>query len=127
MSSQQSSSSGAKRPSDQEIVAQFNGMKQELQSIAQKVGELEMEVDEHKLVIDTMKPMNNDRKCFRLVGGVLVERTVGEVLPALTTNFDGIKSIIDQLLQTYKKKEEEMNTFQKKYNIRVTRPGVGAN
>ncbi|KAJ1913656.1 Cochaperone prefoldin complex subunit [Tieghemiomyces parasiticus] len=116
-----SSSNATAKPSDQEIVAQFNGMKQELQSIAQKIGELEMEVDEHKLVIDTMKPLNTDRKCFRLVGGVLVERTVGEVLPALTTNFDGIKGIIGQLMQTYKKKEEEMNSFQKKYNIRVTK------
>ncbi|KAJ1971480.1 Cochaperone prefoldin complex subunit [Dimargaris xerosporica] len=115
-----SSSKTAAKPSDEAIVAEFNSMKQELQSIAQKVGELEMEVDEHKLVIDTMAPLNTDRKCFRLVGGVLVERTVGEVLPALKSNHEGIKKVIDQLLQTYKKREDEMNAFQRKYNIRIT-------
>ena len=31
-----------------EITAQFNTMKTELQNIAQKIGELESEVDEHK-------------------------------------------------------------------------------
>ena len=30
------------------------------------------------------------RKCFRLVGGVLVERTVKDVVPALQTNRSGV-------------------------------------
>lgn len=34
-----------------------------------------------------------DRKCFRLVGGVLVERTVKDVCPALQTNLDGVRHI----------------------------------
>lgn len=38
------------------------------------------------LVIDTLKDVDPSRKCFRLVGGVLVERTVKEVLPALEAN-----------------------------------------
>ena len=37
--------------------------------------------------------MEGDRKCFRMVGGVLVERTVKEVLPALETNFNGVSFI----------------------------------
>ena len=34
-----------------------------------------------------------DRKCFRLVGGVLVERTVKAVVPSLKTNRDGVSGI----------------------------------
>ncbi|KAI8612638.1 Prefoldin beta-like protein [Chytriomyces sp. MP71] len=107
------------RPSDQQLVAQFNAMKQELSSIASKLGELEQERDEHKMVIDTMTPLNSDRKCFRLINGVLVERTVADVLPTLKTNTDNIENIIGQLVSTYKKKEEEFVTFQKKWNIQV--------
>jgi prefoldin subunit 2 len=45
------------------------------------------------LVIDTITPLEKDRKCFRLVGGVLVERTVADVLPALRTNRDGVSCV----------------------------------
>jgi hypothetical protein len=31
------------------------------------------------------------RKCFRMVGGVLVERTVEDVVPNLQTNLEGVR------------------------------------
>ncbi|KAI8910028.1 Prefoldin [Powellomyces hirtus] len=108
-----------KRPSDQEIVAQLNAMKQEMNAIASKLGELEMEKDEHQLVVDTIKPLESTRKCFRLVGGVLVERTVKDVLPAVETNMDGIQNIIKQLLANYKKKEADMDAYQKKWGVQI--------
>lgn len=42
-----SSSSASKRPSDQELTQTYNTMKSELSSLAQKIGELETEADEH--------------------------------------------------------------------------------
>lgn len=38
------------------------------------------------LVIDTLQDVDPSRKCFRLIEGILVERTVKEVLPALEDN-----------------------------------------
>ena len=80
----------AARPSDQEITAQFNVLKSELHQLAQKIGELEADADEHRLVIDALEPMNGDRKCFRMIGGVLTERTVADVLPELKNNQEGV-------------------------------------
>ncbi|KAI8146764.1 Prefoldin beta-like protein [Fennellomyces sp. T-0311] len=109
----------SKRPSEAEITQQYNKYKNELQQLAQKIGELESEVEEHKLVIDSISPLEPERKCFRMVGGVLVERTVKEVLPALETNFNGIQTVIQSLLQSYKRKEQEFQEFQKKHNIQL--------
>ena len=43
-----------------------------------------------RLVIETLRDVDDDRRCFRLVGGVLVERTVKDVLPALVNNKDQV-------------------------------------
>lgn len=49
---------------------------------------------QNRLVIDSISPLEPERKCFRMVGGVLVERTVKEVLPALETNYNGVSRFI---------------------------------
>ena len=46
-----------------------------------------------RLVIETLDGVEKDRKCFRMVGGVLVERKVGEVEPALIGNRDKVISV----------------------------------
>lgn len=54
-----------------------------------KIAELEGERSEHQLVTEAMKEMEPSRRCFRMIGGVLVERTVGEVKPAVEKNLQG--------------------------------------
>jgi prefoldin subunit 2 len=46
-----------------------------------------------------------------MINGVLVERTVKDVLPALKTNSDGLKQVLDKLLQEYKNKQNEMDNW----------------
>ena len=46
-----------------------------------------------------------------MVNGVLVERTVKDVVPALETNAKGLKSVLDDLLKQYKGKQDEMDTW----------------
>ena len=46
-----------------------------------------------------------------MVNGVLVERTIKDVLPALKTNSDGLKQVLDELLKQYRGKQGEMDTW----------------
>lgn len=64
-----------------------------------------------RLVAETLVPLPKDRKCFRLTNGVLVERTVEDVLPALKTNSDGLKQVLEDLLKQYKSKQDEMDKW----------------
>ncbi|CAO1626020.1 unnamed protein product [Sympodiomycopsis kandeliae] len=98
------------------LAQEYQSRRQELQSLAQKVGELEADADEHLLVIETLKETAKtqpDRKCYRLIGGVLVEKTVNDVLPALETGVKGLKQVIDTLMTQYRTKEQDLATFQK--------------
>lgn len=103
----------------QQIVAKFSEMKQELRDYSTKISELQMDRSEHELVVSTLEGMDKGRKCFRMIGGVLVERTVGEVLPAVKDNHKWLTEVIQQLGNTYKQKEEELEEYVKKHNIRV--------
>ena len=45
----------------------------------------------HRLVIDALKEINDEKRgCYRLIGGVLVGRTVGEILPCLEKNVENV-------------------------------------
>lgn len=65
----------------------------------------------YRLVIETLEPLPKDRKCFRMINGVLVERTVKDVVPSLKTNSDGLKKVLDELLKQYKSKQDEMDSW----------------
>ena len=65
----------------------------------------------NRLVLDTLAPIDQDRKCFRMINGVLVERTVKDVIPSLKTNSDGLKKVLDELLKQYKGKQDEMDKW----------------
>ncbi|GAB7341721.1 hypothetical protein MBLNU457_g0059t1 [Dothideomycetes sp. NU457] len=91
----------------QELQAQYTNYKDTLQAIASKIGDVEQESEEHKLVLETLEPLPGDRKCFRMINGVLVERTVQDVLPQLKTNAEGLKKVLDDLLKQYTKEEQD--------------------
>ena len=46
-----------------------------------------------------------------MINGVLVERTVKDVIPQLQTNSDGLKKVLDDLLRQYTSKQEELEKW----------------
>lgn len=97
-----------------EVQAYLNELRTELNAISQRVAELEADRNEHNTVLETLGTMDGKRKCYRLVGDTLVERTVDEVKPGVTTTRDGIDTLIKQLTGQFKAKETEFNDIQNK-------------
>ena len=77
--------------SEQEILNTYRRMQSEMQSLIQNLTKFEMDRNEHRLVEETLEPLDPDRRAFRLVGGVLVERTVKEVLPTVIEHRNNVR------------------------------------
>jgi prefoldin subunit 2 len=52
-----------------------------------------------------------------MINGVLVERTVKEVVPALKTNSEGLKKLLSELVIQYKSKEEDMEKWKVSHKL----------
>jgi hypothetical protein len=46
-----------------------------------------------------------------MINGVLIERTVKDVVPALKTNSEGLSKVLEDLVKQYKAKQEEMEKW----------------
>lgn len=88
----------------------------------------------YSAVIETLREVQKktpERKCFRMIGGVLVERNVKEVLPALEANLAGVspdtkhmtqsaecvlsfqlRTVMETLAKQYKAKDEQVVKIQ---------------
>lgn len=73
----------------------------------------------HRTVIDTLKTVDDSRKCFRLIGGVLCERTVKNVLPQLNDAKEHLEKLVGQR-QEQLTEGIDMNKFEEKHNFRIS-------
>ncbi|XP_014471463.1 PREDICTED: prefoldin subunit 2 [Dinoponera quadriceps] len=105
--------------SNEQILTEFQTLRNEQRMMANKLSEMEMELNEHKIVIDTLKNVDPKRKCYRMIGGVLCERIVEDVMPALVTNKEQLMKVIDALNDQLTKKGIEINDYKEKHNIRI--------
>ncbi|CAL5413350.1 unnamed protein product [Camellia sinensis] len=107
-------------PINEQAVANIYGaMRSDINQIYSKITELEMEASEHSLVMNAIKPLDPSRRCYRMIGGVLVERTIKEVLPAVQRNKEGLEEVIARLNEALEKKKKEVADFEAKYKIRI--------
>lgn len=99
------------------ILGRYRELQMELNGFVQKVTELEESRNEHRLVEETLTPLDPSRRAFRLVGGVLVERTVGEVLPNVAQNRSNLEQVIDTLKTNLEGKQKETIQWKTMHDI----------
>mgnify|MGYP001341509876 CR=1 FL=1 len=114
-------SGGQKKPEDMSqdemavVANRFNNLQRQSQSTRRKIAELDNELQDHILVLQQLEPLDDERRCFRLIGGVLVERNVGEVKPKIIENKDKLLAILNTMSNNLKEVEDEISQTKVKY------------
>jgi prefoldin subunit 2 len=106
--------------------AQLRMMREECRDLAVKINTLEMDKTEHELVMAALKPLDPARKCFRMIGNVVVERTVAEVLPAVEKNRDQISGTVKMFTEMMAKKQQAASDFAAEHKIQEQRTSAPA-
>lgn len=80
-------------------------------------------------MLKTLEHQDGSKKAWRLVGDVLVERTVAEVIPEVTKQRDNLMALAQNTRKQLEAKQKEVLEFQEKYSIRIkgqeSGPGSG--
>mmetsp|Transcript_6405 Transcript_6405/g.9391 ORF Transcript_6405/g.9391 Transcript_6405/m.9391 type:complete len:128 (-) Transcript_6405:313-696(-) len=104
---------------ENDVIAKYKELESECKTFVSKITEIEQDLGEHRLVEDTLKPLDSKRRAFRLVGGVLVERTVGEVLPSVAGNRENLEGVVNNMRKILDQKQKELVAWKIKYNIKT--------
>ena len=91
----------AQQPSEEEIqrevAKRYNILHQETNALVSRLMEVEDERKENQLVLESIGKLEDDRKCWRLVNGVMFEKTKAEVVPELETMVKNLLAVAKQL------------------------------
>ena len=65
--------------------------------LVQKLMEIEDEKRENELVLESISKLEDTRKCWRLINGVLIEKTKIEVVPEMRVVINNLNMVIKQI------------------------------
>ena len=109
----------AAQPSEEEIqrevAKRYNILHQETNALVSRLMEVEDERKENQLVLESISKLEDDRKCWRLVNGVMFEKTKAEVVPEIEGMIKNLMVVAKQLNDGLHQKKQEMSKLEQAY------------
>lgn len=109
----------------QVLQRQYNKYQEDVTELQTQVSTFQSQLAEHSIVDKTLSSLEpakrENRKCFKMVGGVLVEKTVDEVIRLLDADIKGLQKQKDAAEGLLAKTRKEMETWMKGNNVKIVR------
>ena len=81
----------------------------------QKLMEIEDEKKENELVLESISKLEDSRKCWRLINGVLMEKTKLEVVPDMRVAINNLNAVVKQITDTLVSVRQEIKNLEAAY------------
>ena len=94
----------------------YKQLQMEAQQLVQKLMEVEEERKENELVLESISKLEDTRKCWRLVNGVLMEKTKVEVVPEMRVVINNLNAVIKQITDTMVAVKQEIKNLEGAYD-----------
>ena len=78
--------------------------------------EIEEEKKENELVLESISTLEDDRKCWRLINGVLLEKTKQEVVPEMRVVISNLTAVAKQITDTMQSVRQEIRNLEAAYD-----------
>ena len=93
----------------------YKQLQQEAQVLVQKLMEIEDEKKENELVLESISKLEDSRKCWRLINGVLMEKTKLEVVPEMRVVINNLNNVIKQITDPLVSVRQEIKNLEAAY------------
>ncbi|CAH2350895.1 prefoldin subunit 2 [[Candida] railenensis] len=104
---------------------QYNQYQETLTEVQTQLSTISSQIEEHQIVDKTLVAIppseRSNRKCFKMVGGVLVEKTVDEVIRLLDQDLKSLATSKTKLESEVVRVRKEMESWMKEKNVKIVR------
>ena len=77
--------------------------------------EIEDEKKENELVLESISKLEDGRKCWRLINGVLMEKTKLDVVPEMRVVINNLNAVVKQITDTLVSVRTEIKNLEAAY------------
>ena len=112
---------------EQKVAQRYQQLQREAQLLVAKLMEVEDEKKENELVLDSIQKLEDTRKCWRLLNGVLMEKTKAEVLPEMRSHINNLNAVTKQINETMVSVRTEIRNLEGAYDhiMKAAKAGAG--
>lgn len=108
---------------DKELIGQLQGMRNVCRQLKERINTVGDEIMEHDYAASVLEKFDGARPCKRAIGGVLIDSTAGEVLPAVRNEMKLLTKASEELTAKLRETEKELQDFQTEHDIRISPSG----
>ncbi|QPG75471.1 hypothetical protein FOA43_002826 [Brettanomyces nanus] len=106
---------------NQDLQSQYSNYQQIIGTLNDKLSQLDSDLGEHKVVLDSLNKLPEDRRCWRMVDSSLIELQCKEARGVLKNRIEGMEKSIKNLSEETHKKQEEFVDWKQKNNVRIVK------